>query len=68
MKQAVVHEYLSNLEARHRDLDAKVMRLARRAHLTPTEQRTVIDLKKEKLRTRDRIETLRRSEPPPGAE
>ncbi|HEY3494645.1 MAG TPA: YdcH family protein [Polyangiaceae bacterium] len=57
-------EYLNVLEAKHRQLDNDVARFARRAHLTPTEQREVADLKKEKLLTRDRIVTLRRSEPP----
>jgi uncharacterized protein YdcH (DUF465 family) len=64
MKELVVDEYLNVLEARHRHLDDAVTRLARRAHLTPSEQREVADLKKEKLLTRDRIVTLRRSEPP----
>ena len=55
---------LTDLEARHRDLDVAVSRLDRRAYLTPNEQRTVVDLKKERLWTKDRIEVLRRSEPP----
>lgn len=65
MKQAVVDSHLSHLEARHRDLDVAVARLGRRAYLTPSEQRTVSDLKKERLLTKDRIEVLRRSQPPP---
>lgn len=65
MKQAVVYSHLSHLEARHRDLDVAVARLGRRAYLTPSEQRTVCDLKKERLLTKDRIAVLRRSEPPP---
>lgn len=55
---------LNDLEARHRDLDVAVSRLGRRAYLTPNEQRTVADLKKERLWTKDRIMVLRRSEPP----
>jgi uncharacterized protein YdcH (DUF465 family) len=66
MKQAVVDSHLSHLEARHRDLDVAVARLGRRAYLTPSEQRTVSDLKKERLLTKDRIEVLRRSQPPPS--
>ena len=64
----LVDEYLVNLETKHRDLDDAVTRFSRRAHLTPDEQRTVADLKKQKLLTRDRIEARRRSEPPLGAE
>jgi hypothetical protein len=55
---------LTDLEARHHDLDVAVSRLGRRAYLTPNEQRAVADLKKEKLWTKDRIAVLRRSEPP----
>jgi hypothetical protein len=55
---------LTDLEMRHRDLDLAVSRLDKRAYLTPNEQRTVADLKKEKLWTKDRIAHLRRSEPP----
>jgi len=66
MKESVVGESLNLLEERHRHLDDAVTRLGRRAFLTPTEQREVADLKKEKLLTRDRIEVLRRSEPPPA--
>ncbi|HTQ06637.1 MAG TPA: YdcH family protein [Polyangiaceae bacterium] len=55
---------ITDLEARHRDLDLAVSRLGRRAYLTPLEQRTVADLKKERLWTKDRIAVLRKSEPP----
>jgi uncharacterized protein YdcH (DUF465 family) len=65
MKESVLSEYLVNLESRHRDLDDTVSRLERRAYLTPTEQRTVAELKKEKLLTKDRIVKLRSSYPPP---
>jgi uncharacterized protein YdcH (DUF465 family) len=65
MKQAIFDSHLDHLEARHRDLDVAVARLGRRAYLTPSEQRTVSDLKKERLLTKDRIMVLRRSEPPP---
>ena len=63
MKESVLEEYLSTLESRHRSLDDAVSRLDRRAYLTPTEQRTVAELKKEKLMTKDRIVKLR-SNPP----
>ncbi len=65
MKQGIVETHLNHLEARHRDLDVAVSRLGRRAYLTPSEQRTVSGLKKERLLTKDRIAVLRRSEPPP---
>jgi uncharacterized protein YdcH (DUF465 family) len=64
MKQTIADAHLNHLEARHRDLDNAVQRLGRRAYLTPSEQRTVSDLKKERLWTKDRIMVLRRSEPP----
>jgi len=66
MKESVLTEYLVNLESRHRDLDDTVSRLERRAYLTPTEQRTVAELKKEKLLTKDRIVKIRSSYPPPA--
>ncbi|HEX5099477.1 MAG TPA: YdcH family protein [Polyangiaceae bacterium] len=66
MKQGTAEFHLNHLEARHRDLDEAVARLGRRAYLTPSEQRTVSDLKKERLLTKDRITVLRRSEPPPS--
>jgi len=65
MKQGI-DSPLNDLEARHRDLDVAVSRLDRRPYLTPNEQRVVVDLKKEKLWTKDRIMVLRKSEPPVG--
>ena len=64
MKESILDEYLTNLESRHRDLDDTVSRLERRAYLTPTEQRTISELKKEKLLTKDRIVKLRSTPPP----
>lgn len=64
MRESILDEYLSNLESRHRDLDDTVTRLERRAYLTPSEQRTVTELKKEKLLTKDRIVKLRSTPPP----
>jgi hypothetical protein len=52
---------LEDLERRHRSLDSEVNRLERQIYLSSTEQHQVAELKKEKLRTRDLIEDLRRS-------
>jgi hypothetical protein len=52
---------LEDLERRHRSLDSEVNRLERQVYLTSSEQHQVAALKKEKLRTRDLIEDLRRS-------
>ena len=52
---------LEDLERRHRSLDSEVNRLERQVYLTSGEQQQVVELKKEKLRTRDMIEGLRRS-------
>ena len=59
-----IDAHLNHLEAKHRDLDVAVSRLDKRAYLTPNEQQTVQALKKERLWTKDKIEVLRRSEPP----
>jgi len=55
------HVSLQDLERRHRSLDSEVHRLERQIYLTNMEQHQVAELKKEKLRTRDLIEDLRRS-------
>jgi len=52
---------LEDLERRHRSLDSEVNRLERQVYLTSIEQTQVASLKKEKLRTRDLIQDLRRS-------
>jgi hypothetical protein len=52
---------LEDLERRHRSLDSEVNRLERQVYLTSGEQQQVAELKKQKLRTRDMIEGLRRS-------
>jgi hypothetical protein len=52
---------LEDLERRHRSLDSEVNRLERQVYLTSLEQTQVAELKKEKLRTRDLIQDLRRS-------
>jgi uncharacterized protein YdcH (DUF465 family) len=51
---------VSELERRHRELDVQVSRLERRAYLTPTEQRLMTEMKKEKLLAKDLIASLRR--------
>lgn len=51
---------LEDLERRHRSLDSEVHRLERQVYLTMTEQAQIAELKREKLRTRDLIEDLRR--------
>lgn len=52
---------LEDLERRHRSLDSEVNRLERQVYLSSSEQHQVAELKKEKLRTRDMIEGIRRS-------
>jgi hypothetical protein len=51
---------LEDLERRHRSLDSEVHRLERQVYLTSMEQHQVAELKKQKLRTRDLIQDLRR--------
>lgn len=60
MKEVMQARDLDHLEERHRNLDVAVTRLERRAYLTPSEQMTMTNLKKEKLLTKDRIAALRR--------
>ena len=60
MKEVMLARDLNDLEERHRNLDVAVTRLERRAYLTPSEQMTMTNLKKEKLLTKDRIAALRR--------
>ena len=58
---AQAHERLSLIEARHRELDARLRELGRHAYLTPSEQVEATDIKKQKLRAKDEIVTLRRA-------
>lgn len=51
---------LEDLERRHRSLDSEVNRLERQIYLSSSDQHQIAELKKEKLRTRDMIEGLRR--------
>lgn len=53
------HRELAYLEDRHRSLKQQVATLDRRAILTPDEQRAAIDLKKQKLATKDAISALK---------
>jgi len=57
----VVSERIQELELKHRDLDVAVMRLGRRAYLTPGEQRQIAELKKQKLMTKDQLALLRKT-------
>lgn len=50
---------LSAAEAQHRTLDTRIQELTRRAYLTPAEQVELADLKKQKLKLKDEIQTLR---------
>jgi uncharacterized protein YdcH (DUF465 family) len=49
---------LAELTAEHRRLDEALHQLERRRALTPTEQAEIARLKKQKLRTKDRIARL----------
>lgn len=51
---------LEDLERRHRSLDSEVNRLERQVYLSSSDQHQIAELKKEKLRTRDMIEGIRR--------
>ena len=53
-------ERLNMMEARHRELDARLSELGRHLYLTPNEQREAAELKKLKLRAKDEIASLRR--------
>ena len=57
----MAHERLSFMEARHRELDARLRELGRHAYLTPSEQLEATEIKKMKLRTKDEIATLLRT-------
>lgn len=51
-------EQLDTLKANHARLDSELQSLHRRGHLTPSEQERARIIKKEKLRTKDRIRVL----------
>jgi uncharacterized protein YdcH (DUF465 family) len=50
---------LSTVEAQHQKLDERLRELGRRATLTPTEQREVAELKKQKLKAKDELVALK---------
>ena len=52
---------LRKAEARHRELDARLQELGRRAYLTPPEQRELTEIKKHKLRAKDEMAALQRA-------
>jgi uncharacterized protein YdcH (DUF465 family) len=56
-----VEDRISMIEARHRELDARLRELGRHAFLTPSEQLEASQLKKHKLRAKDEIAALRRA-------
>jgi uncharacterized protein YdcH (DUF465 family) len=56
-----VQERISLVEARHRELDARLKELGRHAYLTPSEQLEASQLKKHKLKAKDEITALRRA-------
>lgn len=57
---AVADDRLTELELRHRQLHDEVHQLERRALLTPEEQRTIAELKKQKLLAKDELYEARR--------
>lgn len=50
---------IDRLERRHSELKARVAELDRHVFLSPIEQQLVQELKKEKLATKDALQTLR---------
>jgi hypothetical protein len=58
MKTVAATTQLEALHARHRLLENELSTLARRAYLTPSEQQRSRELKKEKLRAKDRMRIL----------
>ena len=52
------HPEVDSLMEAHRVLDSQVAALVERSHLTPEENLNLVRLKKEKLRIRDRLESL----------
>lgn len=61
MSEATAEDRLSEAESRHEALAEQVRLLERRAYLTPEEQRTVAELKKQKLAAKDEVHALRRA-------
>jgi len=63
MKAATVDavDRIRTLEEEHRLLDQRLRTLARRAYLTPDEQREATEIKRRKLSAKDRIVELRQA-------
>lgn len=63
MKAATVDavDRIRTLEEEHRLLDQRLRTLARRAYLTPDEQREATEIKRRKLSAKDRIVELRQT-------
>lgn len=60
-------EMVAALIEEHRRLDERLRSLETQRFLTSTEQVEVVQLKKQKLRAKDRIALLRIAHPPPAA-
>ena len=62
MNDVLANDRIDSLEAKHRELHDAVTALARRAYLTPEEQRQIADLKKRKLLAKDELFSIQRQE------
>jgi hypothetical protein len=52
---------IRELQDEHRELEARLRVLTKRAYLTPDEQRECSEIKRQKLFAKDRLEALSRS-------
>jgi hypothetical protein len=64
MKDATMNalDRMRALETEHRTLDQRLRVLAKRAYLTPAEQREAAELKRKKLSAKDRLHALVRAD------
>lgn len=60
MKESTAEERIRALQVRHQALEDELKYLARRAYLTPTEQKVERELKKQKLSAKDELYALQR--------
>ena len=60
MNVQLADERLQELQRLHRNLKEEVVRLERRAYLTPDEQLQLTELKKQKLAAKDELYGIRR--------
>lgn len=60
MNLQLADDRLQELQRLHRNLKEEVVRLERRAYLTPDEQRQLTELKKQKLAAKDELYGIRR--------